>query len=307
MMCKRSARVILFLIPCVFLAGIAHKSHSQTPIDSDGAIPILQSDSDLKLKPGMNVLKINFKGVVRDLMVEFPQEMKKEDRYPVVFGFHGAGGPMEAYSSRFSLYVKKYQIIGISIQGTPTAGGKASWNNAPRGGSGMDVDDIGFIKYLVDYLDKTERADLKRVYATGGSSGGLLLYRMAKETDIFAAIAPTKCGMIVGAHEPAAYTKPLSIMQVIGNEDKSFHGSRKHVHMYSAEERIEIWCKTLECNPNPTVNKDIEGMTVTTYVNDNGQEFVYVMLHGIGHKVPYDIKLKTDGMIMDFFMKHKKP
>ena len=47
-------------------------------------------------------------------------------------------------------------------------------------------------------------------------------------------------------------------------------------------------------------------MTVTTYINDNGQEFVYVMLHGTGHAVPYPIKLKTDGMIMEFFMEHKK-
>ena len=306
-MYKRLVPAILFLIPSVFLTGFAQESRPPTIIDSDGSIPVLQSDGDLKLKPGMNVLKINFKAAVRDLMIEFPQDMKKGDRYPVVFGFHGAGGPMSAYSERLSPYVKKYQIIGISIQGTPSPSGKASWNNAPRGGSGMDVDDIGFIKYLVDYLNTTEKADLKRIYATGGSSGGLLCYRMAKETDIFAAIGPTKCGMIVGAHEPAAYTKQLSIMQVIGNEDKSFHGSRKHVHMYSAEERIKIWCTTLECNPKPSVNKKIEGMTVTTYVNDNGQEFVYCMLHGIGHRVPYPIKLVTDGMIVDFFLRHKKP
>ena len=38
-------------------------------------------------------------------LIELPADMKKEDRYPVVFGFHGDGGPKEAYNRRLSPFV----------------------------------------------------------------------------------------------------------------------------------------------------------------------------------------------------------
>ena len=268
--------------------------------------PVLQSGDDLKLKPGNNLLKINFKGAIRELFIEFPAEIKKGKRYPVVFGFHGDGGPKEAYNRRLSPYVTKYNIIGISIQGTPKRFGSraSSWDH--HKGSNVDVDDIGFVQYLVDYLNKTERADLKRVYATGGSSGGLFCYRLAKETQLFAAIGPTKCGMIKGSHEPDSNIVPLSVMQVIGTQDKSFNGSSKRLTMYSAEQRIEIWRNFLKCNPKPSINTKVKDMTIKTYVNDEGLEVVYCMLHGIGHAIPRQIIPIMDGMVVEFFMKHKK-
>ena len=276
-------------------------------MDSDGSIPVRQSDGDLNLRPGNNLLNINFQGKVRELFIELPVDMEKGERYPIVFGFHGDGGPKEAYHRRLSPYVKKYQIIAISIQGTPkrVGSGASSWDH--HDGSDVDANDIGFVQYLLDYLNKTERADLKRVYATGGSSGGLFCYRLAKETKLFAAIGPTKCGMIKGSHEPDPNTEPLSVMQVIGNEDKSFKGSRKRLTMYSAEQRIEIWRNFLECEPKPSTNTKIEGMTIKTYANDNGHEIVYCMLHGVGHSIPRPIVPVMDSMIMDFFMRHKKP
>ena len=77
--------------------------------------------------------------------------------------------------------------------------------------------------------------------------------------------------------------------------------------MYSAEQRIEIWRDFLKCHPQPSVNTKIEGMTVKTYVNDEEQEVVYCMLHGVGHSIPRPIIPVMDRMLMDFFMRHKKP
>ena len=276
------------------------------PRQDASSIPVLQSGDDLKLKSGNNLLKINFKGVVRDLFIELPTDMKKGKRFPIVFGFHGDGGPKEAYNRRLSAYVTKYQIISISILGTPMqrGEGKSSWDH--HKGSDVDVDDIGFVQYLVDYLNETGRADLKRIYATGGSSGGLFCYRLAKETKLFAAIGPTKCGMIKGHHEPDSNTAHLSIMQVIGNEDKSFNGSSKRLTMYSAVQRIEIWRKFLKCDPKPSTNTKIKDMTIKTYVNDNELEVVYCMLHDVGHSIPRSIVPTMDGLILDFFMNHPK-
>ncbi|MGY9003109.1 MAG: alpha/beta hydrolase family esterase [Rhodospirillales bacterium] len=298
---KYIQQILMVLAVLAYVMATAARAQDEKPI------PIPQNGDDLKLKPGNNLLKIDFKGVVRDLFIELPTDMQKEKRYPVVFGFHGDGGPKEAYNRRLSPFVEKYKLIGISIQGTPKRVGSraASWDH--HDGSDVDVDDIGFIRYLIEYLDKTERVDLKRVYATGGSSGGLFCYRLAKETQLFAAIGPTKCGMIKGSHEPDSKTEPLAIMQVIGNEDKSFNGSSQRLTMYSAEKRIEIWHDFLKCNPEASINTNIERMTIKTYHNDKGNELVYCMLHGVGHSIPRPIIPVMDGLIVDFFMKHKKP
>jgi len=42
---------------------------------------------------------------------------------------------------------------------------------------------------------------------------------LAKETALFAALSPMSCGMVKGAHDPGEKTKPVSIMQVIGDQD----------------------------------------------------------------------------------------
>ena len=47
-------------------------------------------------------------------------------------------------------------------------------------------------------------------------------------------------------------------------------------------------------------------MTIKTYVNDEGLEVVYCMLHGVGHGIPKQIIPVMDGMILKFFLRHKK-
>ncbi len=50
--------------------------------------------------------------------------------------------------------------------------------------------------------------------------------------------------MAKNAHDPREKTKPVSIMQVIGDKDRSINGSTNpKVTMYSADERIETWRK----------------------------------------------------------------
>ncbi|MEM8868048.1 MAG: prolyl oligopeptidase family serine peptidase [Verrucomicrobiota bacterium] len=267
---------------------------------------VREATDDLKLKPGKNLLRINYEGVRRDLYIELPQDVASGRRYPIVFGFHGDGGTMNAYRKRLSPFVEKFKIIGVSIQGIVSRGesGLASWNYYDS--SAVNIDDIAFITYLVEYLVKSGVGDMTRVYATGGSSGGLLSYRLAVDTDLFAAIAPTKCGMIKGHHEPNVKTVPLSVMQCIGNEDKSFNGSSKRLTMYSAEKRVKIWRKFLKCKPDPIVDETVKGMTIKRYTNKNGEEVVYCMLHGVGHNIPNSVRPIMDQLIINFFMKHKK-
>ncbi len=268
---------------------------------------LLIAETSHALTPGSNLLKIGHNKRTRELIIELPKDYKKGKKYPVVFGFHGAGGPVEAYNRRLAPFVNKHKLISISILGTkqgpkePTA-----WNF--KDNFRNDADDVGFVKELIKSLNADNMIDMRRIYATGSSSGGLFCYRLAKETGLFAAMAPTKCGMAVNAHEPNVKTRPVSIMQVIGNKDKSFNGGRGQgpVEMYSAEERIKIWVKHNQCNLKPVIDTKKKEMTITRYTNDNGIEVVFCMLHNQGHHIRKDLAEKTDTMIIEFFLRHAK-
>ena len=72
--------------------------------------------------------------------------------------------------------------------------------------------------------------------------------------------------MAKDAHEPDELTKPISILQVIGDNDKSYHGSTNpKITMYSAAERIEIWRTFNQCGPEPVIEEQGDEIVWHTY------------------------------------------
>lgn len=207
--------------------------------------------SDLtSLSPGKNEIQIEHDGRSRRLIVTTPKTFDCQGIYPILFCFHGAGGKADGPSKRWSPHVDKHGLIVISAEAVQPL---AKWNFMDDFHA-VNHDDIGFISNVVELLVGQKIADHKAIYASGHSSGGLFCYRLAKETALFAAVSPMSCGMAKGAHDPDEKTKSISIMQVIGDQDKSFNGSSNaKVTMYSARERIDVWCTFNRCHPGPVV------------------------------------------------------
>ena len=160
---------------------------------------------------------------------------------------------------------------------------------------------------MVEVLITNKIVDPKAVYATGHSSGGLFCYRLAKETVLFAALSPMSCGMVKGAHDPGEKTNPVSIMQVIGDQDKSYNGSTNpKVTMYSAAKRIDVWRTFNQCRPDSVVVKKGEEVVVTTYANESGIEVAFCKVKGEGHHVRRDLRDIADIAALDFLLKHKR-
>ena len=265
-----------------------------------------------ELKPGKNTIYITQKnGQSRQVLIELPIQ-KSEGGYPVVFGFHGAGGKAEGYHQRLSTYVNKNAIISVSPLGTKSVTrnkngkskfGPTMWHSLAWHGS--KTTDINLVYSIIELLQKQGLVDMKRIYATGGSSGGLLAYRLARDTDLFAAIAPTKCGMAKGQHEPLKNTSKISLLQVIGDKDKSFHGSSKQkATMYSAKERIDIWTNFNHCED--AIVKDNSESTMFHYDCSENKEVNLMILKGVGHNLSKKWKEKTDALIIEFFLRQSK-
>ena len=111
---------------------------------------------------------------------------------PVIFAFHGGGGDAAGAEKMFG-----FQDLGESagfITVYP-AGLSRNWNDG-RGEVGATADDLGFFDLVYKDLAAHAQIDLKRVFATGISNGGMFSFRLACErSSVFAAVAPVAANM----------------------------------------------------------------------------------------------------------------
>lgn len=96
---------------------------------------------------------------------------------------------------------------------------KRAWNAGTCCAQPMkrNIDDVGFIRAVVDDIAKTHNIDRKRVYGTGFSNGAMMLHRVACEAPgLFAAIAPVSGGPMF---ETCKSPKPVSALLIQGRAD----------------------------------------------------------------------------------------
>jgi polyhydroxybutyrate depolymerase len=255
------------------------------------------------LSPGINEVHIQHNGHSRRLLVTTPETYDPQSTYPILMCFHGAGGKANGQSDRWSPQADKNGLIVICAEAIRP---QAKWNFKDNFHA-EEYDDVGFISNVVGVLIENKIADEKAIYATGHSSGGLFSYRLAKETDHFAAIAPMSCGMAKDAHDPQEKTKPIPIFQVIGDQDKSYNGSTNpKVTMYSADERIEIWRKFNQCAPDPVEVEYGDEILVSTYTCPSGIEVALCKVKDQEHHIRRDLRDYADSVAIDFLLKHKR-
>ena len=255
------------------------------------------------LSPGLNEIRIEHHGHSRRLLITTPNSFKSDTRYATLLCFHGAGGKADGQSIRWGHHADSRKLLVVSCEAIQPM---AKWNFKDQFHD-IDHDDVGFVTGVIEALVTAGVTDPRTIYATGHSSGGLFCYRLAKQTDLFAALAPMSCGMTKGDHTPENGTRPVSIFQVIGDQDKSFHGSSDpKVTMYSADERINIWRMFNRCDPRPTINRPFKKITLRTYINTNGIEVVLCTVAGEGHHIRHELRDKTDLIALNFLMNHRQ-
>jgi polyhydroxybutyrate depolymerase len=91
------------------------------------------------------------------------------------------------------------------------AGGGCCGRSARTG-----IDDVAFIRASVATIGRMLPIDPRRVYATGMSNGGMMAYRLACDTDVFAALAPVAATLLGECPSPA----PVSLVHIHGTADR---------------------------------------------------------------------------------------
>lgn len=261
-----------------------------------------------ELKPGRNLVKITHDGHLREMLVRLPEQYDPKKQYPVIFGFHGAGGPKEGYHRQLERLVRAHKFISVSPQGISNARGITGWNGF-SGHRISNTDDVGLVRKSVDYLEKNASIDRNRLFATGGSSGAIFCFRLAMETDLFAAISPMRGAMIKRPPAPKGRPK-ISILLVCGADDPLFKGgeqARGEV-FYSAHEAMGAWARNHGVKASPRTQPSSNGIVLTRFSpKDANHHLILYAVKGSGHRLGRQQMVKAIEYMGQFFLRHSKP
>jgi polyhydroxybutyrate depolymerase len=175
------------------------------------------------------------------------------------------------------------------------------WNDGLENGYIASVDDVGFLRQLVDELVRRGVADRRRIYLAGISNGGMMTFRMLCEaSELFAGAATIIANMPAGVGEHCQMRKPLPLVMFNGTADPlvpseggnvGFRGLRGRV--WSAEQTAEFiaradGCAAMQVTPLPTsvATEPIHIERLEWSPCRTGQPVALFRLEGGGHQVP---------------------
>jgi polyhydroxybutyrate depolymerase len=234
-------------------------------------------------------------GVAREYRVHVPARLTRPA--PLVVVLHGGGGngtQVEQQTGFTATADREGFVVAY-----PDGSGRTrllTWNAGTCCAYARDqrVDDVGFIRAMLDAVEAEFPVDPARVYVTGFSNGAMMAYRLGCElTDRIAAIAPVSGALNTEACTPS---RPLSVLHIHGNADqhvpiaggpplRDVPGTRPWQNT-SLASTMDFWARHDAC---PTAGSETSQGDVTTTIHApcaGGTEVVQVVIDGGGHAWP---------------------
>jgi len=175
------------------------------------------------LKPGNSTLMMSFGGDMRSYILHVPSKYDGKTRLPLVIDMHGKGGTSQGQMSG-SGWLAKADAVGLVM--IYPQGLYNSWNGGPpncptlmcccQPAQDHNIDDAGFLRAVVAKTAQDGCIDLKRVYATGLSNGGVMSHWLGCDaSDVFAAVAPVSGGNMIDCKP----SRPITVVNYRGRMD----------------------------------------------------------------------------------------
>jgi len=222
--------------------------------------------------------------------VHIPAGYTGSSPVPVVLDFHplGGTGSQQEGSSGWKAQCDSAGCIAVFPDSSSKAGDN-SWNagyccdNAEKD----QVDDVQFTRDMIAWLEAHTCVDPKRIYASGGSNGGGMTYRLAcQAADVIAAVAPVDFRCVTGkdplgnaaqvtAASNTACTctlpRPITVIAYDEGQDGSivpYNGGQTPqlatdcapstscvgIGFTSAQQNIQTWADFDQCTGSPTAD-----------------------------------------------------
>ena len=302
-------------------------------------------------EPGEHSRTIHVDGRTREYILHVPAESRglqpartseRDDlssaALPLVFVFHGGGGAARLAilatgwsqkADEIGFFAVYPEALRPDPQRPPTFLRNPQFWNV---GSGLGcaeregVDDVAFVRALLDELSESLAIDAQRVYATGFSNGGALTFRLGMElSDRFAAIGPVAGNLWRQEPKPS---RAVSMIYISGTADpmNPLDGSPivspwgPVLQPPPIEQTVQTWASWVGCPHVPRLLSDRGGIRHLRYGPCEGRaEVDFYIIEGAGHAWPGGLpmlaerlagkptdKLNATDVIWEFFERHPR-
>lgn len=263
---------------------------------------------------------IDVDGRTRIYLLHTPPGYDRNRKTPLVLVLHGAVQNPEGAErmSGMSALSDREKFLAAYPSGTSRLRNAPTWNAGNCCGYALayKVDDVAFIRALIDKLERDYPVDPKRVFVTGISNGAMMSYRLACElSDKIAAIAPVEGALNVDCRTP----HPVSVIVFHGTADHlvPFEGGTTPFQIgerrtdRSVADAIAFWVNQDGCSSapardeTPAVHSTIysgckDGAGVALYAIQGGRHMWPGRPYS-GNDVP------ATNLMWSFFVQHPKP
>jgi len=263
---------------------------------------------------------LEFGGRTRTYLIHPPKGYDGKTPLSLVLVLHGAlqGAAGVERMSGMSAKADKENFLVAYPNGTSRSGLAPTWNAGACCGYAQtnNVDDVGFLRALIDRLGRDYAVDPKRIFVTGISNGGMMSYRLACElADRVAAIAPVE-----GAQDlECRPSVPVSVLVFHGTADLlvPYKGGTTPFQLgpkrtdTSVRSTVAFWVKQDGCSTTPKL-EETNQLRIDTY--SGCKDGVVVALYTIrgGHHMWPGTRLSLNDIpatdiMWSFFAAHPKP
>lgn len=314
--------------------GIKRKLFIVTSILVLTALACTQTNTPATLTPsslptGESSHSLMHNGMERSYILYVPASVNGSRPVPLVFVFHGGTGNAKSaiVMSGFNKVADENGFLVVYPNGTgPLSDDKIlTWNTGVCCGFAHrnNVDDVGFVRAIVDDVKSMTNIDPQRIYATGMSNGGMLSHRLACEaSELFAAVAPVAGTLNFPSCDPTGH---ISVIEFHGTDDLHvpYEGGRGpeslvDVDFVSVQDSVGFWVSFNGCNSQSQTEsfEDIQHEAWTGCAESVSVE-LYTIIGG-GHSWPGGERgwpgsdqptqtISASQSIWEFFASHPKP
>ena len=273
------------MLAAVLLASTCCAPSSSMADRSDAA-----DQTVVPLASGKTTRTLLMQGKQRSYLLYIPQSLDRTQPAPVILAFHGGGSTPEQFAKVSQLIERGGDQAGFVI--VFPAGYQHFWHagddccGAPLE---QGLDDVAFVRAVLDDLASVIRVDNQRIFAIGYSNGGNMTYRLACElSDRIAAIAVNASSLSLSKCDPK---RPVPVLH--------FHGTADTFHPYSggqgtteydyfklgAPETIRRWARWDGCADETRVTYQKGAAVCETHPTcKQNAEVTLCTIKGMGHQ-----------------------
>ncbi|MDZ8257924.1 alpha/beta hydrolase family esterase [Nostoc sp. ChiQUE01b] len=229
-----------------------------------------------KILIGDNYGELYDQGKLRTYYFYTPKSYNLDRPMPLVLVFHGDDGNGRSISNvtRFNELADQKGFIVVYPDGIDQ-----KWSL--RGNTQGRVDDVLFVRALINHLQQQLNIDSHKVYATGFSRGGILTQALAcKLPDKIAGFASVAGSLPVRLKPSCQPQTPISMLTINGTNDRDVHyegdDHTQRGALVSISDMVEFWRSHDQCTlSNASLNFSQDKVKTALYTGCSGNSEVW--------------------------------